>query len=272
MPTLAGIRRRGYPPAAIRDFCERIGVTKQESVVEHGLLEFCVREELNRTAPRRMAVLKPVKLVITDLPEDHDETFEAVNNPEDASAGTRPVRFTRELWIERDDFLEDPPKKFHRLAPGREVRLRWAYIVKCVDVVKNAAGEVVEIHCTHDPATRGGGTPDGRKVQGTIHWVSARHAVEAEVRLYDHLFLNENPDDVAEGVDWLSTVSPGSLEVLRGAKVEPALAATPPGSNVQFERTGYFCADLEEHTPERPVFNRTTTLRDTWAKVQKKEA
>ena len=271
MPTLAGIRRRGYPPAAIRDFCERIGVTKQESVVEHGLLEFCVREELNRTAPRRMAVLKPVKLVITDLPEDHDETFDAVNNPEDASAGTRPVRFTRELWIEREDFLEHPPKKFHRLAPGREVRLRWAYIVRCADVVKNAAGEVTEIHCTHDPATRGGSTPDGRKVQGTIHWVSARHAADAEVRLYDHLFLQESPDAVPEGVDWISTVNPASLEVVLCAKVEPALAEAQPGERVQFERSGYFCADTEDHAPERPVFNRTTTLRDTWAKVQHRQ-
>jgi glutaminyl-tRNA synthetase len=270
MPTLAGIRRRGYPAGALRDFCERIGVTKQESVVEHELLEHCVREELNRTAPRRMAVMKPLKVTIVDLPEDHDEAFEATNNPENAADGTRPVRFTRELWIDRDDFMEEPAKKFHRLAPDREVRLRWAYIVRCVEVVKDGAGEIVELKCTHDPATRGGGTPDGRKVQGTIQWVSARHGVDAEVRLYDHLFDAVNPDDVPDGVDWISTVSAKSLEVVAGAKVEPALAGAEPGANVQFERIGYFCADLVDHRAERPVFNRTTSLRDTWAKVQAK--
>jgi glutaminyl-tRNA synthetase len=269
MPTLAGIRRRGYPPAALRDFCDRIGVTKQESVVEFALLEHCVREELNRTAPRRMAVLNPVKLVLTDWPEDRVETLEAVNNPEDPGAGTRSVRMTRELWIERDDFMEEPPKKFHRLAPGREVRLRWGYIVRCDEVVKNAAGEVVELRCSHDPATRGGGTPDGRKVQGTIHWVSAADAIDAEVRLYDHLFANPDPDAVPEGVDWITCVNPGSLEIVAGAKVEPALAAAAPGERVQFERVGYFTADALDHNAERPVFNRTATLRDTWAKLQK---
>jgi glutaminyl-tRNA synthetase len=272
MPTLAGIRRRGYPPAALRDFCERIGVTKQESVVEFALLEHCVREELNRTAPRRMAVLKPLKLVLTDWDAGRVEALEAVNNPEDPAAGTRPVRMTRELWIERDDFMEEPPKKFHRLAPGREVRLRWGYIVRCDEVVKDAAGEVVELRCSHDPATRGGGTPDGRKVPGTIHWVSAAEAIDAEVRLYDHLFANPDPDDVPEGVDWIATVNPGSLEVVAGAKVEPAAAALAPGANLQFERIGYFTADAADHRTERPVFNRTATLRDSWAKAQKQGA
>jgi glutaminyl-tRNA synthetase len=272
MPTIAGIRRRGYPPAAIRDFCERIGVTKQESVVELALLEHCVREELNRTAPRRMAVLRPLKLTVVDWPAGEFETLEAVNNPEDPAAGSRPVRFARELWIERDDFLEDPPKKYFRLAPGREVRLRWGYVVKCVELVKDAAGEVVEVRCTHDPATRGGGTPDGRRIQGTIHWVAAADAVDAEVRLYDTLFPAADPDDLPEGVDFLTTVNPRSLEVVVGAKVEPALADAAPGDRVQFERTGYFAADLADHTRGRPVFNRTVTLRDTWAKVQKQEA
>ncbi|GMU64411.1 MAG: glutamine--tRNA ligase [Acidobacteriota bacterium] len=272
MPTIAGIRRRGYPPAAIRDFCERIGVTKQESVVELALLEHCVREELNRTALRRMAVLRPLKLTIVDWPEGEFETLEAVNNPEDPAAGSRPVRFARDLWIERDDFLEDPPKKYFRLAPGREVRLRWGYVVKCVEAVKDAAGVVVEVRCTHDPATRGGGTPDGRRIQGTIHWVAAADAVDAEVRLYDTLFPAADPDDLPEGVDFLSTVDPRSLEIVAGAKVEPALADAAPGDRVQFERTGYFAADLADHTRGRPVFNRTVTLRDTWAKVQKQEA
>ncbi len=272
MPTIAGIRRRGYPPAAIRDFCERIGVTKQESVVELALLEHCVREELNRTAARRMAVLRPLKLVIVDWPAGQLETLEAVNNPEDPAAGSRPVRFGRELWIERDDFLEDPPKKYFRLAPGREVRLRWGYVVKCVEVVKDAAGEVVEVRCTHDPATRGGGTPDGRRIQGTIHWVLDADAVDAEVRLYDTLFAAADPDDLPEGVDFLTTVNPNSLQVVTGAKVEPALAQAAPGERVQFERTGYFTADLVDHTPERPVFNRTVTLRDSWAKMQRQGA
>ncbi|MFN7942038.1 MAG: glutamine--tRNA ligase/YqeY domain fusion protein [Thermoanaerobaculia bacterium] len=269
MPTLAGIRRRGYPPAALRDFAERIGVTKQESVVEHSLLEYCVREELNRTALRRLAVLRPLKLVLTDWPAERVEELDAVNNPEDAAAGTRKVPFGRELWIERDDFLEDPPKKFFRLAPGREVRLRWGYIVRCEEVVKDAAGEVVELRCTHDPASRGGGAADGRKVQGTIHWVSAAHAVGAEIRLYDHLFVRPDPNDVPEGVDWITTVNRESLVVDTGAKLEPALAAARPGEIFQFERVGYFVADALDHAPDRPVFNRTVTLRDTWAKLQK---
>ncbi len=270
MPTIAGIRRRGYPSAAILDFCDRIGLTKQESRVEHELLEHCVREELNRAAPRRMAVLKPLKLTLVDWPADRVDELDAVNNPEDEAAGTRKVPFGRELWIDRDDFLEEPPKKFFRLAPGREVRLRWGYVVRCDEVVKNGAGEVVELRCTHDPATRGGGTPDGRKVRGTIHWVSAAHAVDAEVRLYDHLFTESDPDDIPDGVDWLSTVNPGSLEVVGGVKVEPSLAELPPGTSVQFERTGYFCADTRDHSREHPVFNRTATLRDTWARLQQK--
>ncbi len=270
LPTIAGLRRRGVPPAAIREFAERIGVTKQESVVELALLEHCVREELNRSAPRRMAVLRPLKLTLVDWPEGKHEELAAVNNPEDETAGTRPVRFGRELWIERDDFLEEPPKKFFRLAPGREVRLRWGYVVKCVEVVKDAAGEVVEVRCTHDPATKGGGTPDGRRVQGTIHWVSAADAVDAEVRLYGTLFPGPAADDAPEGVDWITLVDPRSLEVLTGCKLEPALAAAAPGDRVQFERTGYFAADLGDHSPAHPVFNRTVTLRDSWAKEQQK--
>jgi len=269
MPTLAGIRRRGYPPAALREFCDRIGLTKQESVVEHALLEHCVREELNRTALRRMAVMNPLKLTLVDWPAERVDWLDAVNNPEDAAAGTRQVPFGRQLWIERDDFLEEPPKKFFRLAPGREVRLRWGYIVRCEEVVKDAAGEIVELRCTHDPTSRGGAPADGRRVQGTIHWVSAAHAVDAEVRLYDLLFANPDPNDVPEGVDWIATVNPASLVVVGGAKLEPALAAAPPGERVQFERVGYFCADARDHSPARPVFNRTATLRDTWAKVQK---
>jgi len=271
LPTIAGLRRRGYPPAAIRDFCDRIGVTKQESVVEFALLEHCVREELNRVALRRMAVLDPLKITLVDWPEGKLEELEAVNNPEDPSAGTRTVRFGRELWIERDDFMEDPPKKFFRLAPGREVRLRWGYVVRCEEVVKNDAGEVVELRCTHDPATRGGGTPDGRKVKGTIHWVNAAEAVDAEVRLYDHLFDREDPEAVEAGADFLSALNPHSLEVRNGCKLEPALAAAAPGERVQFERIGYFVADEVDHAPGRPVFDRTATLRDTWAKVQRQQ-
>ncbi|MBP1621527.1 MAG: glnS [Acidobacteria bacterium] len=263
LPTIAGLRRRGLPPAAIRDFCERIGVTKQESRVEIELLEHCVREELNRTALRRMAVLDPLKLTLVDWPEGEFEQLAAVNNPEDEAAGTRPVRFGRELWIERGDFLEDPPKKFHRLSPGREVRLRWGYVVRCVDVVHDADGAVVEVRCTHDAATRGGGTPDGRKVPGTIHWVAAADAVDAEVRLYDHLFPQIDPEDVAEGTDWIQLVDPRSLTVLTGAL---------PEERLQFERVGYFVADAADHAPGRPVFNRTATLRDTWARLQQKGA
>lgn len=269
MPTLAGMRRRGYTPEAIRDFCDRIGVAKQEGVVELALLEHCLREDLNRQAPRRMAVLKPLKVVLTNYPEDGEEELEAVNNPEDPDAGTRRVPFSRELWIDRDDFMEDPPKKFFRLAPGREVRLRWGYFIRCEEVVHDAAGEVVELRCTYDPETRGGQAPDGRKVKGTIHWVSARHAIDAEVRLYETLFTAADPDDVEEGEDFLANLNPASLEVLEGCKLEPSLADAPPGDHVQFERTGYFCVDTRDTTPGRPVFNRTTTLRDTWARIQR---
>ena len=276
MPTLAGIRRRGIPPAALRDFCERIGVTKQESVVDYQLLEHCVREELNKTAERRMAVLDPVKITLLDYPEGKVDELEAVNNPEDPAAGTRIVPFSRDLWIDREDFMEDPPKKFFRLAPGREVRLRWAYIIRCEEVVKDASGRIIELRCTHDPASRGGTAADGRKIQGTIHWVSAQHAVDAEVRIYDHLFTQADPEDVPEGSDFLTLVNPKSLEILETVKVEPSLAELPPGTRVQFERTGYFVADEKDHVPGerglgRPVFNRITTLRDTWAKVQKNE-
>jgi glutaminyl-tRNA synthetase len=271
MPTLAGIRRRGYPPAALRDFCERIGVTKQESVVDFALLEHCVREELNRTAERRMAVLDPIRVTMVDYPEDKVDELEAVNNPEDPAAGARRVPFSRDIWIDRDDFMEDPPKKFYRLAPGREVRLRWAYIIRCEEVVKDASGRVVELRCTHDALSRGGNTADGRKIQGTIHWVSARHAIDAEVRIYDHLFTQADPDAVPEGTDFLSLVNPKSLEVLPQVKVEPSLAALAPGTRVQFERTGYFIADEKDHAGGRPVFNRITTLRDSWAKAQKNE-
>ena len=271
MPTLTALRRRGCPPAAIRDFCNRIGIAKANSVVQVAQLEDAVRQELNRTAPRVMAVLRPLKVVIENYPEDRTEQLDAVNNPEDESAGTRPVPFSRELWIERDDFMEDPPRKFFRLAPGREVRLRYAYFLTCRDVVKDADGNVVELRCTYDPETRGGYAPDGRKVRGTIHWVSARHAVQAEARLYDHLFTAEYPEDLPEGANWLDGINPASLETLDTCYVEPGIAAAAAGSRCQFERRGYFCVDPDS-TPERPVFNRTVTLRDTWAKIARRQA
>jgi glutaminyl-tRNA synthetase len=271
MPTLSGYRRRGYTPEAIRTFCERIGVARADSTVDIGLMEHCLREDLNRRAPRVMAVLRPLRVTIVNYPEGRPEELDAVNNPEDPAAGTRRVPFSREIYIEREDFMEDPPKKFFRLAPGREVRLRYAYFIKCVQVVKDpATGEVTELRCTYDPATRGGDAPDGRKVQGTLHWVSAAHAVTAEVRLYNHLFIRENPNDVEEGRHFTDTVNPGSLEVLKGCRLEPSLAAAAPGSRFQFERMGYFCADLKDSQPGRPVFNRSVTLRDTWAKIAKK--
>ena len=269
MPTLTAMRRRGCPPAAIRDFCNRIGIAKANSVVQVAQLEDAVRQELNRTAPRVMAVLRPLKVVIENYPEDRTEQLDAVNNPEDESAGTRPVPFGRELWIERDDFMEDPPRKFFRLAPGREVRLRYAYFLTCRDVVKDAGGNVVELRCTYDPETRGGYAPDGRKVRGTIHWVSARHAVRAEARLYDHLFTAEYPEDLPEGANWLDGINPASLETLDTCYVEPGIAAAAAGTRCQFERRGYFCVDPDS-TPERPVFNRTVTLRDTWAKIARR--
>ena len=266
MPTISGIRRRGFPAEGVRDFAALIGVARNNGVVEVAMLEHCVRDVLNRTALRRFAVLRPLKVVIENYPEGQVEELDAVNNPEDPSAGTRKVPFSREIFIEREDFMEDPPKKFYRLAPGREVRLRYAYFVTCREVVKNAAGEVVELRCTYDPATRGGDAPDGRRPKATLHWVSAAHAVPAEVRLYEHLFTR--PDPGAEG-DLLADINPDSEDVLAGGLVEPSLAALPVGQTVQFERLGYFCPDPDSR-PGRPVFNRTLTLKDTWAKIQTK--
>ncbi len=268
MPTIAGLRRRGYTPEAIRDFAERIGLAKRDSVVDVALLEHCLREDLNRRAPRGMAVIDPVKVVLTNWPEGKVEELEAVNNPEDPSAGTRQVAFSRELLIERDDFREVPPPKYHRLFPGSEVRLRWGYIVRCEEVVKDAAGNVVELRCTYDPTTKSGEAGAARKVKGTIHWVSAAHAVPAQVRLYDRLFTKEDPSDAPEGQDWLTNLNPASLEV-RQAFVEPALAAGVPGAFFQFERLGYFTVDADS-VPGKPVFNRSVGLRDTWAKIEKK--
>ncbi len=269
MPTLSGLRRRGYPAGAVRDFCNRIGIAKADSIVDLALLQHCAREELNRTALRRMAVLDPLKVVIENYPEGETEELEAVNNPEDDSAGTRLVPFSRELWIERADFMEDPPKKFFRLAPGREVRLRWGYFITCTDVVRNDSGEVVELRCTYDPETRGGQAPDGRKVRGTIHWVSARHAAPLEIRLYDHLFTRENPNQADEGKSFIDNLNPDSVTV-RTAQGEPSLAEAKAGQSFQFERQGYFAADSRDHSSERPVFNRTVTLRDSWARAQKR--
>jgi glutaminyl-tRNA synthetase len=270
MPTLSGLRRRGYTPEAIRTFCERIGVAKRDSIVDIALLEHCLREDLNRCAPRVMAVLRPLRVVIVNYPEDQVEELEAVNNPEDPDMGTRKVPFSRILYIERDDFREDPPKQFYRLAPGREVRLRYAYFITCVGVVRDErTGEVVELHCTYDPATRGGDAPDGRKVRATLHWVSVAHALSAEVRLYDHLFMKVNPNEEQEGVDFTAVLNPQSLEVLPSCWVEPSLAGAAPGSRYQFERLGYFCVDMVDSSPGALVFNRTVTLRDTWARIEK---
>ena len=266
MPTLSGLRRRGIPPEAVVDFCGRISINKSYSVVEMAMLDACVREYLNKHALRRMAVLKPLKVVIENYPEGQTEELDAVNNPEDEGAGKRKVPFSREFYIEQDDFMEDPPKKFFRLGPGREVRLRYAYFVTCTDVIKNDAGELVELRCTYDPETRGGNAPDGRKVKGTLHWVSAEHTVDAEVRLYDRLFEAEEP---GKDRDILEDLNPESLEVLTACKLEPALAEAEIGKAVQFERLGYFTPD-PDGSVEAPVFNRTITLRDTWAKVQKK--
>jgi len=270
MPTLAGMRRRGYPAAAIRHFCERIGVGRRENLVDLALLEYCVREDLNRRAPRVMGVLRPLKVVLVNYPEGQVEELEAVNNPEDPAAGSRQVPFSRVLYLEREDFLEEPPKKFYRLAPGREVRLRYAYFIKCVEVVKDAAGEVVELHCTYDPQTRGGYAPDGRQVKATLHWVSANHAVPAEVRLYDRLFTRPEPGAEHEG-DFLADINPNSLEVLSSCRLEPSLAGAAPGSFYQLERQGYFCADLKDSAPGALVFNRTVSLKDPWAKLQQQE-
>jgi glutaminyl-tRNA synthetase len=268
MPTLSGLRRRGYTPEAIRDFCARIGIAKADSVVDVAQLEHSIREHLNRRAPRVMAVLRPLRVVIENYPEDRTEELEAVNNPEDPSAGVRRVPFSRVLYLERDDFREDPPKQFFRLAPGREVRLRYAYFVKCVGVTKDPrTGEVSELRCTYDPATRGGDAPDGRKVKATLHWVSAAHAVPAEARLYESLFTQADPE---KGGEFFANLNPRSLQVLRDCRVEPSLAAAPPASRFQFERLGYFCVDPDSR-PGAPVFNRTVTLRDTWAKIEKRQ-
>jgi len=270
MPTLSGLRRRGYTPQSIRNFCEVIGVAKANSIIDIVVLENSIREELNKTVPRVMAVLRPLKVVLVNYPEDKEEGLDAINNPEDPGMGTRKVPFSRVLYIERDDFREEPPKKFFRLAPGREVRLRYAYFITCVDVVKDEkTGEVVELHCTYDPATRGGGAPDGRRVKSTMHWVSAKHAIEAEVRLYDHLFTKRDPFEVEEGADYKSNLNPNSLEVLPSCKMEPSLKNAVPESRYQFERLGYFCVDTVDSSAEKLVFIRTVSLRDPWAKISK---
>jgi glutaminyl-tRNA synthetase len=271
MPTLSGLRRRGYTPEAIRNFCGAIGVSKTTGSIELAMLEHFVREDLNKRAPRAMAVLHPLKVVIDNYPENQTEEMDAVNNPEDASAGSRKIPFSRELYIEQDDFREVPPPKYFRLSPGREVRLRYGYFVTCKSVVKNDKGEVVEVHCTYDPATRGGNNPpDGRKVKSTIHWVSAAHAVNAEVRIYENLFTKEDPNQTEAGQDFTANLNPNSLEVLTGCKLEPSLASAAPGSRYQFERLGYFCVDPDS-SPGKLVFNRTVALKDTWAKIEKKQ-
>jgi glutaminyl-tRNA synthetase len=273
MPTISGLRRRGYSPESIRSFCERIGVAKRDSTVDIALLEHSLREDLNKRAPRVMAVLRPLRVVIDNYPEDQVEDLDAFNNPEDPGMGVRKVPFSRVLYIERDDFREDPPKKFYRLAPGREVRLRYAYFIKCVDVVKDKkTGEIVELHCTYDPKTRGGDAPDGRKVPATLHWVSASHSLPAQVRLYDHLFTTPNPTDDKNGLDFKSYLNPGSLETLTTCRFEPSLSGAVPGSRYQFERLGYFCADPVDSSEGALVFNRTVTLRDTWAKIEKAQS
>ncbi|MHC4875415.1 MAG: glutamine--tRNA ligase/YqeY domain fusion protein [Planctomycetota bacterium] len=269
MPTISGLRRRGYTPESIRAFCERIGVARFNSTVDVLWLEQAVRDHLNRVAPRVMGVLDPLKVVIENYPEDQVDELEAVNNPEDASYGTRTVPFSRELYIERGDFMENPPRRFHRLGVGREVRLRYAYFVTCTEAVKDDDGKIIELRCTYDPETRGGNAPDGRKVKGTLHWVSAKHAVDCEVRLYDRLFMDENPNDVPEGADWKDGLNPESLTVIPAARLEPHVTGSEPGTRFQFERNGYFCVDADS-TADKLVFNRTSTLRDSWAKQQQK--
>jgi len=268
MPTLSGFRRRGYTPFSIRNFCDRIGVAKRESVVDIALLEHCLREDLNYHAPRFMGVLNPLKVVIKNYADSLVEEMEAINNPEDPKSGTRQVPFSKELYIEREDFMEDPPKKFFRLAPGREVRLRYGYFIKCIDVIKDSNGEITEVHCTYDPETRGGNAPDGRKVKATLHWVSADHAIDAEVRLYDKLFSVEDPLKVESGKNWKDNINAESLTVLNNCKLEPNLAGKTAGFKCQFERQGYFCVDPDS-TDSKPVFNRTVTLKDEWARIQK---
>jgi glutaminyl-tRNA synthetase len=269
MPTLSGLRRRGYTPEAIRSFCERIGVAKRDSMVDVALLEYCIREDLNKRAPRVMAVLRPLRLVIDNYPEGQSEELDALNNPEDPSMGTRKVPFSKELYIEEEDFMETPPKKFYRLSPGREVRLRYAYFVKCVGVVKDPSGRVTEVHCTYDPNTKGGDAPDGRKVKATLHWVSSPHSIGAQVRLYDHLLSKADPSDEGEERDFKAFLNPSSLEVLEGCRLEPSLKKAEPSIRFQFERLGYFCVDSRDSTSEHRVFNRTVTLKDEWTKIQK---
>ena len=270
MPTVSGLRRRGYTPASIRSFCKTIGMTKFNSLTDVALLEHSIRQDLNDTTPRRMAVLRPLKVVITNFDENKVEELDAANHPKDPDAGTRTVPFTREIYVERDDFMEEPPAKFFRLGPGREVRLRFAYFITCNEIIKDAAGEVSELHCTYDPETHGGNAPDGRKVKGTIHWVSASHAFEAEVRLYDRLFMVEDPSREEGGKTYLEHLNAESLEMISEAKLEPALAKAGPGERFQFERLGYFCADATDSKPGEPVFNRTVTLRDAWSRQQRK--
>ena len=270
MPTLGGLRRRGFSPDSIRKFCKVIGVNKFNSTIDYALLEHCVREDLNRTSPRVMAVLRPLKVVLSNYPDGQVEWLEAINNPEDPAAGTRKVPFSKVLYIEQDDFMEDAPKKFFRLAPGREVRLRYAYFIRCDEVIKDAEGNIIELRCSYDPATRGGDAPDGRKVKATLHWVAAEQALDAEVRLYEHLFTKEDPEQTEDGQDFTANINPDSLQILTGCKVEPSLKDTEPLQRCQFERLGYFCADPDS-TAGKLVFNRTVTLKDTWAKLQKKQ-
>ncbi len=270
MPTIGGIRRRGYSPKSVHSFCKRIGVNKFNSTVDIALLEHCLRQDLNKTSPRVMGVLKPLKVIIDNYPEGKEEELDAINNPEDPEAGKRKVPFSKELYIEQDDFMEEPPRKFYRLAPGREVRLRYAYFITCTGVEKDADGNITALRCTYDPATKGGDSPDGRKVKATLHWVSAVHAIPVEVRLYDHLFSKEHPEDVEDNTDFTSNLNPKSLEILQGCMVEPSLAVAKPGDRYQFERLGYFCVDPDRSSQNKIVFNRTVTLRDTWAKIRKK--
>ncbi|MDA0838274.1 MAG: glutamine--tRNA ligase/YqeY domain fusion protein [Planctomycetota bacterium] len=270
MPTLCGLRRRGYTPAALRNFCETVGVAKYNSTVDYALLNHCLRDDLNKTSARVLAVLNPLKVVITNYPEGETDELDAINNPEDVSAGTRKVPFSKTLYIEQEDFMEDPPKQFFRLAPGREVRLRYAFFITCNEVIKDENGNVTELHCTYDPETRGGDSPDGRKVKATLHWVSAEHAIEAEVRLYEHLFLKEDPNDVEDGQDFTSNLNPNSLTVIANAKVEPSMKDASAGTRVQFERLGYFCVDSDS-TEDKLAINRTVTLKDAWVKVQQQQ-
>jgi glutaminyl-tRNA synthetase len=270
MPTIAGYRRRGYTPESMRTFCEKIGVSKKDSIIDVALLEWSIREDLNAHAPRAMAVLNPLKVIITNYPENRTEELPALNNPEDEAAGTRMVPFSREIYIEQDDFREVPPPKYHRLSPGKEVRLRAAYIIKCEKVMKDGAGNITELRCTYDPDTKSGAPAANRKVKGTIHWVSAPHAVNAEVRLYDRLFVKENPNEGAESENFLMNLNPESLKTLTHCKLEPMLVNAAPGARFQFERVGYFCADMKDSAPGSPVFNRVVTLKDTWAKIEQK--